>query len=122
LKPKAENEHHKTRSQKGSPEKENPDCKTIMSQETKYQITVQGRVQGVGFRYHAKSVADHLGLKGSVHNQADGSVAITISATPELKDFFVNQLQTAGHRWINIQQILITENPNLPDYESFKII
>lgn len=52
------------------------------------KITVYGRVQGVGFRYTTKKIADTLGITGTVHNNEDGSV--TILATSEeiiLNDF-----------------------------------
>ncbi|MDR1612052.1 MAG: acylphosphatase [Planctomycetota bacterium] len=35
-----------------------------------------GSVQGVGFRWTAKRLADRLGLSGSVGNNADGSVTL----------------------------------------------
>ncbi|SFS60482.1 acylphosphatase [Sphingobacterium wenxiniae] len=39
-------------------------------------ITVKGKVQGVYYRATTKAVADHLGVKGFVVNQPDGSVYI----------------------------------------------
>ncbi|MFD2742965.1 MULTISPECIES: acylphosphatase [Sphingobacterium] len=39
-----------------------------------WNITVIGKVQGVHFRASTKAVADQLGIKGFVVNQADGSV------------------------------------------------
>ncbi len=39
-----------------------------------YNITVKGKVQGVYFRITTKAVANQLGVKGFVVNQADGSV------------------------------------------------
>ena len=39
-------------------------------------IRVEGRVQGVGFRYYTKTQADQLGLGGWVKNCPDGSVEI----------------------------------------------
>ncbi|HLT87997.1 MAG TPA: acylphosphatase [Sphingobacterium sp.] len=39
-------------------------------------ITVTGKVQGVYYRATCKAVADQLGIKGFVMNQADGSVYI----------------------------------------------
>lgn len=39
-----------------------------------YQLTIQGRVQGVGFRYWVKNMADQLQLTGYVRNLPDGAV------------------------------------------------
>ena len=40
------------------------------------EITVSGRVQGVGFRNSAKHQARYLGIKGFVENIMDGTVYI----------------------------------------------
>ena len=42
------------------------------------QIRFYGRVQGVGFRYHAKHAAAALGLTGWVRNEYDGSVMMEV--------------------------------------------
>jgi acylphosphatase len=39
-------------------------------------IIVRGVVQGVGFRIFARDEASRLGLRGYVHNRAEGSVEI----------------------------------------------
>ncbi len=39
---------------------------------------VQGRVQGVGFRYWVRSLARDLGLHGSAVNLHDGRVAVVV--------------------------------------------
>ena len=41
---------------------------------TRLEATVRGRVQGVGFRYFVRSVADELEIGGWVANAADGTV------------------------------------------------
>jgi len=41
---------------------------------TSRQIRVQGRVQGVGFRYALRGEAERLGITGWVRNRADGTV------------------------------------------------
>ena len=41
-----------------------------------YKIIVFGTVQGVGFRYTTKAIADNMGIKGIVRNQSDGTVYI----------------------------------------------
>jgi len=38
------------------------------------RLHIQGSVQGVGYRYSTKAVAEKLGLSGSVVNLPDGSV------------------------------------------------
>ena len=51
---------------------------------------VEGRVQGVGFRWWTRQAAAALGLSGSVQNSPDGSVEILAvgsrSALTELED------------------------------------
>ncbi len=45
-------------------------------QTRRVRIHVTGRVQGVGFRYSARSVGESLGLDVGARNLADGSVTI----------------------------------------------
>ncbi len=54
-----------------------------------YNITVTGKVQGVSYRAITKAVADMLFVKGSVRNQADGSVYIEAEADPKLMEQFL---------------------------------
>jgi acylphosphatase len=41
---------------------------------TRVRVWIQGRVQGVGFRYSICDMAERLGLGGWVRNVSDGSV------------------------------------------------
>ena len=53
-----------------------------------YRYIVQGRVQGVGYRYFARRQADALGVTGYARNRPDGSVEVVAEGTAEaLRDF-----------------------------------
>jgi acylphosphatase len=47
------------------------------------QISVSGRVQGVGFRDALLREAKRLGVTGWVRNRADGSVEAVVQGSPE---------------------------------------
>lgn len=49
-----------------------------------YRFT--GWVQGVGFRWRARTAADALGVTGCVENDSDGSVYLEAQGTPAALD------------------------------------
>ena len=52
--------------------------------EKEVYIKIQGRVQGIGFRWWAVKTAEEIGgISGWVHNAADGSVEILMSGEEE---------------------------------------
>jgi acylphosphatase len=53
-------------------------------------ITVKGKVQGVFYRASTKAVADQLGIKGLVRNEADGDVLIEAEGDSMSLDMFMD--------------------------------
>ena len=46
------------------------------------RYSIEGQVQGVGFRYRARYAAQSLGLTGWVENEDDGSVTLEVQGRP----------------------------------------
>lgn len=70
---------------------------------------VVGRVQGVGFRWWARSQARHLGLSGTVRNCADGSVELHVRGTPDAVGQLRGKLEhgPSGARVVRVEEILV---------------
>lgn len=68
-----------------------------------------GRVQGVGFRYHAQYAAQYLGLTGWVHNCYDGSVEAQVQGDRKSIADFVEMLHQG--RYIEIEDFKCKEIP-----------
>lgn len=53
-----------------------------------YRYLVQGRVQGVGYRYFVLRQAEALGVTGFARNRPDGTVEVVAEGPePTLRDF-----------------------------------
>ena len=50
------------------------------------RVRVQGRVQGVGFRWFVLEAARALGLRGWVRNEPGGDVVLEVAGAPEQID------------------------------------
>lgn len=61
---------------------------------TSRTLRIHGHVQGVSFRYSARSEARRLGLTGSARNDADGSVWIEVEGEDHSVEQFVAWCRT----------------------------
>jgi acylphosphatase len=59
---------------------------------TAFRARVQGRVQGVGFRYSALQEARRLGITGWVRNDTNGDVEVWAEGPPEKLTVFLQWL------------------------------
>lgn len=60
------------------------------------RVLYSGHVQGVGFRYTAKTVASGYDVTGTVRNLSDGRVELTAEGGREELDAFRRGLRDAG--------------------------
>ena len=60
-----------------------------MESKLRLDLVIEGRVQGVGYRYSAKIKAESLCIKGSVKNMRDGTVFLTAQGEKESMENFV---------------------------------
>ncbi len=65
---------------------------------------VEGRVQGVGFRFFVERVAAELGLKGYVRNRADGRVEVYAAGAEEALAKLRERLET-GPRASRVERL-----------------
>ena len=76
--------------------------------EVRKHITFYGRVQGVGFRYTAKYLAQSLQLTGSVKNEWDGTVTMEVQGRePMINKLLVglNQSSFISIEWMDTKEI-----------------
>jgi acylphosphatase len=65
------------------------------------RVTFEGRVQGVGFRATARSLARPHPVTGWVRNEPDGSVLIEVQGEGAAIDAFLADVRSRMSRYIN---------------------
>lgn len=83
------------------------------------RVHYHGRVQGVGFRYTARSIAQGFAVAGTVRNEADGSVKLVVQGERGQVEAFLAALaqRMAG----NIERAEIHDEL-LGDFVDFRIL
>lgn len=84
------------------------------------KLHVYGRVQGVGFRYCTKIVAEDLGIAGIVRNDADGSVYIEAQGELTELETFINRIKASPTPSGKVDKMIIRKIPPI-DYSGFQI-
>ena len=86
----------------------------------KLEITISGRVQGVGFRYFVLQNAIGLGIKGYVRNTYNEKVQVVAIAENTTMENFLMELRK-GPRMSVVENLEIVELASAGDYENFRI-
>jgi len=89
----------------------------VSDQKKATRFYVSGLVQGVGYRYFARSAAQQLGIAGYVKNLSDGRVEVyAIGAEAQLRAFREELRQ--GPRHAQIEKIVEAEAGLLQEFAS----
>lgn len=85
-------------------------------------MIAQGMVQGVGFRYLTKMLADERNIKGTVKNLENGDVEIQASASFENLSEFIHELSLGPSPAAQVDELTVkfTDNDTPPD--SFDVV
>ncbi len=84
-------------------------------------VFFSGQVQGVGFRYTAKTVATGFEITGTIRNLPDGRVELVAEGLREELDAFLAALHDAGLAgFIRAEQVSWADAKN--DFRRFEII
>jgi len=86
------------------------------------QGIVQGRVQGVGFRFYTRKVARKLGLGGWVINLLDGMVGFEVEGSSEKVEQFLESMRQ-GPPMADVDRVVISPDlaSQAPAYQGFEI-
>ncbi|GAB9258713.1 MULTISPECIES: acylphosphatase [Ligilactobacillus] len=74
-------------------------------------LEVYGIVQGVGFRYMTKILADQIGVTGKVLNKNDGSVYIEAQGDPEKLSAFIEGVKASPTPAGRVDRVVLKSIP-----------
>ena len=84
------------------------------------QVLIEGRVQGVLFRYHTQETALKLDLKGWVKNRRDGSVEAVFEGDKEKVDQII-QWCHRGPSEAGVKKVHLNLEDYTGEFEDFTI-
>ena len=88
-----------------------------MSELVRKHIVFSGWVQGVGFRYRARTAAEHYGATGWVKNEYDGTVTMEIQGTEKQIDQVIRAIEKGS--FVRIDNMKVRDLPVRDDEYSF---
>lgn len=85
------------------------------------RMIVEGMVQGVGFRYTTKQVADRIGVYGIVRNENDGSVYIEANGEIDKIDDFIEAIRKSPSPSARVDHVTVEEDDTIEEHLKFSI-
>lgn len=85
------------------------------------RMKVKGRVQGVGFRYMTKMVADLIGVFGIVQNETDGSVYIEANGDSDKIDLFIAKIKQSPTPSGRVDDLQLEEDASIKIRNKFSV-
>ncbi|MCP4472866.1 MAG: acylphosphatase [Gammaproteobacteria bacterium] len=79
---------------------------------------VSGRVQGVGFRYFVRSLAQQHRLRGYAHNLSDGRVEFLLQGEPAAVEQVIAGIRT-GPSHARVDAVRLEEAQDQPALDGF---
>jgi acylphosphatase len=80
----------------------------MVDSQVRKRIRIEGRVQGVGFRWFARTAARDCGVVGWVKNQSDGSVLCEAQGSAAAVDAFARAV-AAGPRFSRVERVSVDD-------------
>ncbi|MGN7310570.1 acylphosphatase [Alkalicoccobacillus gibsonii] len=87
----------------------------------RYYLNIEGKVQGVGFRFFTQQQAAEYDLVGWVRNNSNGSVEAEVEGDDQQIDLFLEAIKTKN-RFAKVNQIHQKQIDELKSERSFKVI
>jgi acylphosphatase len=93
----------------------------MMVDNCRVHLIVQGRVQGVGFRYFVAENAAELGLSGWVRNRFDDSVELVAEGSRKSLDDLINRVKK-GPRSAFVSECQVEWQDFTGEFQRFSIL
>lgn len=84
-------------------------------------LRVNGRVQGVGFRWSTWDLARKMAITGTVANESDGSVTIVAVGEPLNMAHFTAKIKAGPSPYSRVATYEETPLNPVPQYDSFEV-
>lgn len=85
------------------------------------RVLIAGRVQGVGFRFAARQVAQQQRLSGWVRNRTDGSVEAVVQGESAGVQAFLDWCRR-GPRGAAVTEVQVVWEPYQEEFQGFRIV